>query len=116
MTQSIQRTKPRRRYSQSFKQTVVQACQAPNASIAEVARRHQLNANLVHKWIKKAKANNLSDPHPGFVALPVPPTTESAQGGNTFTLTLPTAQGPVIVEWPINQITQSAQWLKAVLS
>jgi transposase len=28
---------------------------APHASVAEVARRHGLNANLIFKWLKRAK-------------------------------------------------------------
>ncbi|HGM6311122.1 TPA: transposase, partial [Pseudomonas putida] len=42
----------RRSYSKSFKAQVVQECAQPGASIASVAQKHSLNANLVHKWIR----------------------------------------------------------------
>jgi transposase len=46
----------RRFWSQGHRQRVVAEALAPDASVAEVARRYGLNANLVFKWIKRAKA------------------------------------------------------------
>ncbi|AZE56906.1 Mobile element protein [Pseudomonas synxantha] len=42
----------RRSYSKSFKAQVIQECAQPGASIASVALSHNLNANLIHKWIR----------------------------------------------------------------
>ncbi|WP_161468870.1 transposase [Pseudomonas syringae] len=42
----------RRSYSKSFKIQVIQECAQPGASIASIALHHNLNANLVHKWIR----------------------------------------------------------------
>ncbi|MEW5698914.1 MULTISPECIES: transposase [Pseudomonas] len=42
----------RRSYSKSFKAQVIQECAQPGASIASIALSHNLNANLVHKWIR----------------------------------------------------------------
>ena len=42
--------KKRRTYSAEFK--IVQACKAPDVSIASVALKHGLNTNLVSKWIR----------------------------------------------------------------
>ncbi|KPB33119.1 transposase [Pseudomonas savastanoi] len=41
----------RRSYSKSFKSQVIQECGQPGASIASIALSHNLNANIVHKWI-----------------------------------------------------------------
>ncbi|HCF1988314.1 MULTISPECIES: IS66-like element accessory protein TnpA [Pseudomonas] len=38
-------------YPKSFKAQVVQECLNPDVSIASVALRHGINANLVRKWI-----------------------------------------------------------------
>jgi len=38
--------KKRRTYSAEFKQQIVQACKAPDVSIASVALQHGLNTNL----------------------------------------------------------------------
>ena len=41
---------PRRRHGEELKAKVLAACDEPGASVAAVARAHDLNANLVHKW------------------------------------------------------------------
>ncbi|WP_434588805.1 transposase [Pseudomonas sp. R4-83] len=38
-------------YSKPFKAQVVQECLQPGVSMASVALRHGINANLVRKWI-----------------------------------------------------------------
>ncbi|MEN8401051.1 MULTISPECIES: IS66-like element accessory protein TnpA [Acinetobacter] len=48
--------KKRRTYSAEFKQQIVQACKAPDVSIASVAMQHQINANLLHKWIRQSRS------------------------------------------------------------
>ena len=42
----------RRSYSKSFKAQVIAECAQADTSIANVALTHNLNANLVHKWIR----------------------------------------------------------------
>jgi transposase len=42
----------RRRYSAQFKQEVVALCRQPGMSVASVARRHGINHNIVHRWIR----------------------------------------------------------------
>ena len=41
---------PRRRHAAELKARVLAACDEPGASVAAIARAHDLNANLVHKW------------------------------------------------------------------
>ncbi|MGO9134509.1 MAG: IS66-like element accessory protein TnpA [Methylovirgula sp.] len=45
----------RRSWSLEQRQRIVAEARAPHASVAEVARRHGLNANLIFKWLKRAK-------------------------------------------------------------
>jgi transposase len=45
----------RRSWSLEQRQRIVAEAVAPHASVAEVARRHGLNANLIFKWLKRAK-------------------------------------------------------------
>jgi transposase len=42
----------RRSYAKTFKAQVILECAQPDISIAGVAQRHELNANLVHRWIR----------------------------------------------------------------
>ena len=43
----------RRRFSKEFRRQVVQETLVPDASVAGVALRHRLNANLVFTWRRK---------------------------------------------------------------
>ena len=56
--------KKRRTYSAEFKQQIVQACKAPDVSIASVALQHGLNTNLVSKWIRLIDAKLGNDRSP----------------------------------------------------
>lgn len=61
------RTKGSRNYPLTFKrQVVAEALAAP--SIAAIARRHGLNANMVHQWCKDERFRPAPDP---AVLLPV---------------------------------------------
>lgn len=45
----------RRTYAPEFKRTVVEACAAPGTSLAAVALAHGINANLVRRWVVRAR-------------------------------------------------------------
>jgi transposase-like protein len=42
-----------RTYTREFNAELVAACQVPGASIAAIAGAHAMNANLLHRWLKK---------------------------------------------------------------
>ena len=48
-------TKPRRTFTAEFKHQLIQQCQQPDTSVAKVAMQHQINANLLHKWIRQSR-------------------------------------------------------------
>jgi len=45
--------KGRANYPASFKQQIVAEATAPGVSVARVAQRHQLNTNMVFRWIRE---------------------------------------------------------------
>ena len=47
------RSGKRRQYSERFKRQVVSEAGAPGVSVASVARRHSLNANLIFDWRRR---------------------------------------------------------------
>lgn len=57
----------RRRHGAELKAKVLAACDEPGASVAAVARAHDLNANLVHKWLRGRGVRRLS-PRAGVMA------------------------------------------------
>ncbi|MEZ5492338.1 MAG: transposase [Gammaproteobacteria bacterium] len=110
----------RRRFAPDFKHRIVAACQEPGASVARVAREHDLNANLVHKWIRQAKTNSLPVTTPGFVALPINstqvPRPASASGADECVrLEIPFRQQSIKVSWPVSQSDRCLALLRDLL-
>jgi transposase len=67
----------RRRHSKQLKARVLEEKLRPGASIAAVAQRHNLNANLIHKWRRTAERDTATTAlPPAFLALPVTATPE----------------------------------------
>jgi transposase-like protein len=61
--------KPRRTFTAEFKNKLIQQCQQPDTSVAKVAMQHQINANLLHKWIRQSESMS-----PPLKSLPGPQT------------------------------------------
>ena len=102
----------RRRHSPTFKAEVLAACDEPGASIAAVAQRYQVNANLVHKW-RKAARDRVGSPtqSPEFVPIPLA-MAAPADPDDRVTLTI----GELTIQWPLSHIHQAVPWLKALQS
>ena len=64
----------RRRWSAAEKLRIVEESLASGASVAEVARRHDVHPNLVHLWRRQARTGMVSpmpDCATGFVAVAI---------------------------------------------
>ena len=62
----------RRRWSVEEKQRIVAQTKVPGSSVSEVARRYDVNANMVFKWLRDARFNSAVDGEPEAVSfLPV---------------------------------------------
>ncbi|ENW32335.1 transposase [Acinetobacter lwoffii] len=46
----------RRIFATDFKQNLVELCLQPDTSVAKVTMQHQINANLLHKWIRHSRS------------------------------------------------------------
>ena len=112
--------KKRRTYSAEFKQQIVQACKAPDVSIASVALQHGLNTNLVSKWIRliDGKPGNDRSPlpnKPAFIALscsaPLDPTPTDML---TVQITLPHSKVEIGLKWQVSEISALAELLKVL--
>lgn len=110
-------TKPRRRHSPEFRQRVLAECDVPGVSVASVALRNNINANLIHNWRRKAREQ---DEQGSFLPLPLPAQAVTlADPGehttsDTVRLEIPTPQGQLVVHWPIRQLQHSISWLRAL--
>ena len=61
----------RRTYAAEFKRTVVEACAVPGTSLAGVALAHGINANLVRRWVVRARGRRASSAKMPAPLLPV---------------------------------------------
>lgn len=52
-------TKPRARLSAAEKVKIIEEARQPNTTVAEVLRRHQLDATTFYRWEREAKAGML---------------------------------------------------------
>jgi len=64
----------RRRYDAAFKRAIVEQTLAPGASVARIAREHDINANQLFKWrrqflLKGPAASGAAEPPPSATAL-----------------------------------------------
>ncbi|WP_151831283.1 transposase [Acinetobacter junii] len=112
--------KKRRTYSAEFKQQIVQACKAPDVSIASVALQHGLNTNLVSKWIHliDAKPGNDRSPlpnKPAFIALSYSaPLDPIPTGMLTVQIALHHSKAEIGLKWQVSEISALAELLKAL--
>jgi len=104
---------PRRKHSLQFKELVVAASYAANTSVASVALRLKINANLVHKWRRQfeAAADSSSDFIKVAPQIPVRAMNTSIPD-STFKVELSSTLGPVTIHWPKAEPANLASWLK----
>jgi len=62
MSEGSGASKTKRRYTGELKSQVLSECESPDASIAQVALRHGINANLVHNWRAAQGSNTPAEP------------------------------------------------------
>jgi len=116
-------TRARRRYTDDYKAEVVaESCQ-PGASVAQVALRHQLNANLLHRWIRDAGdcargsgACAEIAPVPtatAFVPVTLSPQPVTSCPERNIVITVKGAQQTVRIEWPV---TDSEACIRALVA
>ena len=108
----------RRRFTAEFKARIVADCQQPGASVARIALDHGLNANLVHKWIRAVRKQDITPTPPAFlpIALPAqPPQPQTSGIGESIRVEIPHASGSVVVNWPMADGDRCLRWLQDLL-
>jgi len=98
----------RQRYSKEFKARILAACEQPGASVAGVALANGLNANLVHKWRRLAKATSMK-PASATDFIPVPMVTSSVSSPTDTTVVLEVDH--IKIQWPLMHIDRAIAWL-----
>lgn len=104
----------RRRHSAQFRAEVLQACGQPGASVAAIALRSGLNANVVYRWLREAAGSHgalragqggefiaVQMPVPAALALPEIRVEVRRAGAATVT-----------VSWSVQCAGECAAWLR----
>ncbi len=112
---------PRRRHSPELKAAVVDECRRPGASVAAIALARELNANLVHQWLRNAATGTAAtaDSKAGFIevraagvstpiALPPP-------ASRDIRIELRRGTTSISVAWPVDAAAQCGTWLGELL-
>lgn len=113
----------RRRYSREFKAKIVETCKQPGTSVAAIARMHDINDNIVHRWLRES-AQNSTDSRllaASFANLPVMPTPAfvpiqpDVSFQNCIHLELVKHDLTLRIDWPAAQAHSCLQMLLALL-
>lgn len=129
--QTYYRSKPRRRHTAQFKAEVIAACREQGASVSAVARRFELNYNLMHQWRRGRGVGQVSAQvgdaagtrHMEFVpvALPAAPTASSAalpmpaEVAQPVRIEVHRGAATIDIRWPTAAASECAAWLWEML-
>ncbi len=97
-------------YSKPFKAQIVQECLQPGVSMASVALRHGINANLVRKWIP-AYRDHQAPALPAFVPMKLAPATQPDQQ-MSVNIEVPFGQQKLTVKWPSSDPDGCARFVR----
>lgn len=114
-----ERKDTRRRYSAALKMQVVGECEAPGASVAQVAMSHGINANVVHRWrTLNRKGKPLARVTTGeFMPVPLPVVAPAAVAPAALAEIRVEIRGPVTmtITWPTSAAADLAIWTRELL-
>ena len=111
----------RRKHSVQFRAGVLQACRQADASVAAIALRNGLNANVVYRWLREdarcvdsgASSHAVSTAQHGakFIAVQMPAPVAVASPEIRVEVRRPGA-AIVTVSWPVQCAGECAAWLR----
>jgi transposase len=109
--------RPRRRHGSELKALVLAECAEPGASVARVALKHGLNANLVHKWRRRSRpggpAASSEVPATQFVPLALPQ--QAAHLHADIRIELRRGAMAITVVWPLTAAAECSGWMRELL-
>lgn len=105
----------RRSYTKTFKAQLIQESAQPDASIAGVAQRHGINANLLHKWIRLQPRQDLATPSAFVPVKWQAPVSPSEPVTSLIHIEISHARGTAVVNWPADNAAACATLLRDLL-
>ena len=110
----------RRKHSAEFRAEVVLACRQPDASVAAIALRKGLNANVVYRWLREEGLNLRATTNLGALStglggefLPVQlPQSGATHTSNDIRMELRRGASSVTLSWPVQCASDCGAWLR----
>lgn len=104
----------RRKHSAELRAQVVQACRQGGASVAAIALRSGLNANLVHRWLREdGRSLDTGAGSPGAEFMPLQLSSPAVAGVSTdIRVELRHGTSTITVSWPLQGARDCAAWLR----
>lgn len=106
--QRVSQTK--RRFTPEFKDRIVNLCEQPGAVMAQVARDHDLDGNMVSRWVREHRVRIKAR---SFLPVQV---TEPAASVGEIRIECTRGQQRIVVAWPASAARECAQWLREWLA
>ncbi len=122
----------RRRYTDEYKATLVAQCQQPYVSVAAIALSHDINANLLRKWIREHDQvqprlsrrrveavpinSRFIEVTPTAVPAPLAAQHQLQPHAGLITVELPSSKGLVRLHWPPEYADRLTVCLKVLLT
>lgn len=100
-------------YPKPFKAQIVQECLNPDVSIASVALRHGINANLVRKWIPIYRDRQASA-LPAFVPVKLETAVATPARQDVARIHISSGQLTVTMNWPISDPEGCARFISSL--
>ena len=111
----------RRKHSTQFRAEVLQACRQAGASVAAIALRSGLNANVVYRWLREdgrrldagVSRHSAVSTRPGaeFIAVQMPQPAVVA-ASTDIRIEVRRGVATVTVNWPLQGASECAAWLR----
>lgn len=103
-TNKVDGRRTRRYHTPAFKAHIVAQCLQPHVSMASVARTHNLNGNLVRRWVSEHQSGQ--HPSPALGHAQAPRDDDLAQPGQDIAADTPTpATPPAFIAVPFGRMT-----------
>ena len=118
LTQPRRTRRTRRTHSEAFKQSLIEACGEPGASVAGVALANGINANQLRRWMRERGIEPpelsclplrvaASEPMGGFVPVQFSPSVDPP-----IRVELRKGTAVVTVDWPASSAATCGAWLR----
>jgi len=105
----------RRNHSVEFRAQVMQACREEGASVAAIALRNGLNANMVRRWLSRDGRRSRDEgigTEGEFLALQMPATGTPPVVAADIRVELRRGASGTTVSWPVQGARECAAWLR----